>query len=160
MKNLLYLAASTLTAFVHAADTPPIVGLWMMGQSLCDGSESLPVVSTEDSKWGNRMFELGVRTWLAKDNSATQEKRADKWSPISHASADDPPAILITTKEDKPPVKGEPQKDPTHSAVLGLMLQDTLKPLGVECVLRHPFDGKPETAMQEVLLDRLIETSP
>jgi hypothetical protein len=77
MKNLLYLAASTLTAFVHAADTPPIVGLWMMGQSLCDGSESLPVVSTEGSKWGNRMFDLGVRTWLSKDNSATPEKRAD-----------------------------------------------------------------------------------
>jgi hypothetical protein len=34
----------------------------------------------------------------------------------------------LTTKEDKPPVKGEPQKDPTHSAVLGLMLQDALNP--------------------------------
>lgn len=75
-----------------------------------------------------------------------------EWSPISHASADDPFAVLLTTKEDKPPVKGEPQKDPTHSAVLGLMLQDSLKPLGVKCVVRHPLDGKPETTMQEVLM--------
>lgn len=68
-----------------------------------------------------------------------------KWSPISHASADDPPATLITTKEDKPPVKGEPQADPTHSAVLGLMLQDTLALLSAPCEVQHPFDGKPMT---------------
>ncbi len=54
-----------------------ISGIWMMGQSLCDGSESLPVVSAEGSKWGNVMFQRGVRTWLAKDNSATPEKRPD-----------------------------------------------------------------------------------
>ena len=54
-----------------------ISGIWMMGQSLGDGSESLPVVSSEGSKWGNVMFERGVRTWLAKDNSATPEKRPD-----------------------------------------------------------------------------------
>jgi hypothetical protein len=54
-----------------------ISGIWMMGQSLGDGSESLPVVSTEGSKWGNLMFQRGVRTWLAKDNSATPEKRAE-----------------------------------------------------------------------------------
>ena len=54
-----------------------ISGIWMMGQSLGDGSESLPVVSTESSTWGNLMFQRGVRTWLAKDNSATPEKRPD-----------------------------------------------------------------------------------
>lgn len=50
-------------------------GIWMMGQSLCDGSESLPVVSEKGSAWGNLMFQRGVRTWLAKDNSATPENR-------------------------------------------------------------------------------------
>ena len=50
-------------------------GIWMMGQSLCDGSESLPVVSEKGSAWGNLMFQRGVRTWLPKDNSATPEKR-------------------------------------------------------------------------------------
>lgn len=63
-----------------------------------------------------------------------------EWSPMSHAGADDPPAIILTTKEDKPPVKGEPQKDPAHSAVLGLMLQSVLEPLGVKCEVRHPLD--------------------
>ena len=53
-----------------------IGGIWMMGQSLCDGSESLPVVSDQGSAWGNLMFQRGVRTWLAKDNSAMPEKRA------------------------------------------------------------------------------------
>lgn len=48
----------------------------MMGQSLCDGSESLPVVSATDTRWGNLMFQRGVRTWLAKDNGATPEKRS------------------------------------------------------------------------------------
>lgn len=81
-----------------------------------------------------------------------------EWSPISHASADDPFAVILTTKEDMPPVKGEPQKDPTHSAVLGLMLQDTLKPLGVKCEVRHPLDGKPETTMQEVLMQHLTSS--
>jgi len=77
------------------------------------------------------------------------------YSPLSHASADDPPAFILCTKDDKPPVKGEPQTDATHSAVLGLMLQDTLKPLGVECEVRHPLDGKPATTMQELLLHHL-----
>jgi hypothetical protein len=72
MNGVLLLCLLGVPAF--AAD---ISGLWMMGQSLCDGSESLPVVSTKDSRWGNLMFERGVRTWLAKDNSGTPEKRAD-----------------------------------------------------------------------------------
>ena len=58
---------------LHAAD---ISGIWMMGQSLGDGSESLPVVSEKGSAWGNLMFQRGVRTWLAQDNAATPEKRA------------------------------------------------------------------------------------
>src|SRR5205814_2135475 len=66
-----------------------------------------------------------------------------RYSPIAHASADDPPAFIVCPKQDKPPVKGEPQTDPAHSAVLGLMLQDTLKPLGVKCELRYENDGLP-----------------
>lgn len=70
MNRLLLLCLFGVPAF--AAD---ISGIWMMGQSLGDGSESLPVVSEKGSAFGNLMFELGVRTWLAKDNSATPEKR-------------------------------------------------------------------------------------
>jgi hypothetical protein len=40
------------------------------------------------------------------------------------------------------------------------MLQDTLRPLGVKCEVRHPFDGKPETTMQEVLMQQLTAQKP
>ncbi len=75
---------------------------------------------------------------------------------FAHASADDPPAFIVCAKQDKPPVKGEPQTDPTHTAVLGLMLQDTLKPLGVKCELRYQNDGLPgEASIQESLMHAL-----
>ena len=50
-----------------ASDRPliqrDIVGLWLMGQSLCEGAESLPIVTHSDGDWGNYMFQRGVRTW-------------------------------------------------------------------------------------------------
>ena len=54
---------------------PSISGIWLMGQSLCDGSESLPVVTSEDSGWGNLAFERGVRTWLPNDHPSMPEQR-------------------------------------------------------------------------------------
>lgn len=54
-----------------------IAGLWLMGQSLCDGSESLPIVTTTDPGWGNLAFKRGVRTWTQADHGATPEKRAN-----------------------------------------------------------------------------------
>jgi hypothetical protein len=54
----------------------PIVGLWLMGQSLCEGAESLPIVSTADSGWGNYAFRRGVRTWVQRDHGAQPELRA------------------------------------------------------------------------------------
>jgi acetyl esterase/lipase len=56
--------------------TPSIVGLWLMGQSLCDGSESLPLVTPTDTGWGNLAFKRGVRTWNYGDHAATPEGRA------------------------------------------------------------------------------------
>jgi len=54
----------------------PIVGLWLMGQSLCEGAESLPIVSTTDSGWGNYAFRRGVRTWSQGNHGAQPELRA------------------------------------------------------------------------------------
>ena len=54
---------------------PSVVGFWLMGQSLCDGSESLPLVSPEDAGWGNLSFRRGVRTWLPNAEAATPQKR-------------------------------------------------------------------------------------
>jgi acetyl esterase/lipase len=60
-----------------------------------------------------------------------------EYSPLDHASADDPP-LWLSYSQDTPAVKGEEQKDPTHSAVFGLMLEERLKPLGVEIVVTCP----------------------
>ncbi|QDT34853.1 phosphate ABC transporter substrate-binding protein [Thalassoglobus polymorphus] len=63
-----------------------IVGLWMMGQSLCEGAESLPVVTPTDQGWGNYRFKRGVRTWMYGDHCQTPEDRSEeqfKFVPLS-----------------------------------------------------------------------------
>ena len=76
--SLAVIGASLLMISSNAVEVKPgesIAGIWLMGQSLCDGSESLPVVTAVDTGWGNYAFLRGVRTWLPRDNSATPEKR-------------------------------------------------------------------------------------
>ena len=46
-----------------------------MGQSLCEGSQSLPIVTSQDSGHGNYSFRRGVRTWIPRDHSADPEHR-------------------------------------------------------------------------------------
>jgi acetyl esterase/lipase len=60
-----------------------------------------------------------------------------EYSPLEHASKDDPP-LYLQYAQNNVAVKGEPQTDPTHSAVFGLMLEERLKPLGVEMILTYP----------------------
>lgn len=60
-----------------AGSDKAILGLWLMGQSLCDGSESLPLVTPHDTGWGNLRFQRGVRTWVYGDYGAEPEKRKD-----------------------------------------------------------------------------------
>jgi len=62
-----------------------------------------------------------------------------EYSPIEHVSKDDPPMILLFTG-DKKVVKGEPQADPTHSPLLGKMLQEKAEPLGVKVVVSYPAE--------------------
>jgi hypothetical protein len=79
-----------------------------------------------------------------------------EYSALGHASADDPPVFLDYPSQDKPPVKGEPQKDPTHSAVLGLLLKEKLDPLGVEARLSYPGHEDPDYAsVTDFLIARL-----
>lgn len=75
MPRLPRLAALLLAALPAAAEDPPLLGLWLMGQSLCDGSESLPLVTPEDTGWGNLAFQRGVRTWLPQDHPAAPQLR-------------------------------------------------------------------------------------
>ena len=58
-----------------------IVGLWLMGQSLCEGAESLPLVTPTDGGSGNLMFQRGVRTWsYGKFCDKPQERPAQQFS--------------------------------------------------------------------------------
>jgi hypothetical protein len=60
-----------------------------------------------------------------------------EYSPIEHASKDDPP-IGLYYGGDKDAKKGDSPKDPTHSPVLGMLLAEKLKKLGVDVVLSYP----------------------
>jgi acetyl esterase/lipase len=61
-----------------------------------------------------------------------------EYSPIELASKDDPPIFMVYPSQRIPPVVGEKQTDPTHSAVLGIKLAEKLKAAGVEVVLVYP----------------------
>lgn len=61
---------------LRAEEAPDLVGIWMMGQSLGDGSESLPLVTPRETGWGNLAFQRGVRTWLPGAEAAKPESRA------------------------------------------------------------------------------------
>jgi hypothetical protein len=65
------------TGVMAQSSGPPLQGLWLMGQSLCEGSESLPLVTTAPSKWGNWSFRCGVRTWDRGPLAATPAARPD-----------------------------------------------------------------------------------
>jgi acetyl esterase/lipase len=79
-----------------------------------------------------------------------------RFSPIEFASSDDPPVFMEFPTQDKQPVPGEPQTDPNHSAVSGLMLERKLQALGVTVELRYRDDGRTGHAnVQEFLTHRL-----
>ncbi len=67
-----------------------------------------------------------------------------EYSPIELATKDDPPLYLDYPNQKTPPVFGEKQTDPTHSALYGLKLEAKLTPLGVECVVAYPAGRKDE----------------
>jgi hypothetical protein len=88
VKHILLLVAAVALPATHCfcdeTPNPPldrlvlkkqIVGMWMMGQSLCDGSESLPIVTPSDSGWGNYRFKRGVRTWVYGDHCDNPAER-------------------------------------------------------------------------------------
>jgi acetyl esterase/lipase len=79
-----------------------------------------------------------------------------RYSPYELVSADDPPVFLEYPSQDKAPVAGEPQTDPSHTAVFGVKLQERIRAVGGNCELQYP--GAPATehaSLQEFLIDRL-----
>jgi acetyl esterase/lipase len=79
-----------------------------------------------------------------------------EYSPYEHAGPGDPPVFLDYPAQDKPARLGEEQRDPTHSAVMGLTLQEKLRSSGDEAHLSYPGQKDPEYAsITEFLIAKL-----
>lgn len=62
----------------------------------------------------------------------------NEYSPLSHVGPGDPPVFLEFPSQKKPAVKGEPQDDPTHSALLGMILMEKIVANDLEGILVYP----------------------
>jgi acetyl esterase/lipase len=82
-----------------------------------------------------------------------------EYSPYEHAGAGDPPVFLDYPAQDKPARLGETQRDPTHSAVLGLPLVEKLQEAGVEAHLAYPSHKDPVYASMTDFLIAKLKTS-
>jgi acetyl esterase/lipase len=90
------------------------------------------------------------------DNREKVLKWIKEYSPIEHVTKDDPPIFLEYPNQKIPPVLGEKQTDPTHSAIMGLKLADKLKAVGVEVILVYPGQDHPQYRNSTAyLIDRL-----
>lgn len=97
-------------------------------------------------RYGGHAFGFAGGGGAGRDSQFQQfyDHRADvldwikEYSPISHVGPGDPPVYLNYPAQDKPPVKGEEQKDPTHTALLGLILEEKLRAEGDEVHLVYP----------------------
>jgi len=115
-----------------------------------------------NARYGGHAF--GVRTSQNRDGAFSRflESREkllrwiEEYSPITHVSKDDPPVFLEYPAQKKPPVKGEPQDDPTHSALLGMILVERLKSAEIEHVLVYPGHGHEKyRTSADFLIERL-----
>ena len=95
-------------------------------------------------KYGGHAF--GIRPKDKRDGAFQQFFEArekllpwiTEYSPISHVTKDDPPIFLEYGGKGNAPVKGNEPADPTHSALLGMILMEKLKSAGVEGILVYP----------------------
>jgi len=84
-----------------------------------------------------------------------------EYSPYEHAGPGDPPVFLDYPSQDKTARVGEEQRDPTHSAVMGLTLQEKLRASGVEARLSYPGHQDPDYASPtEFLIAKLKARRP
>lgn len=61
-----------------------------------------------------------------------------EYSPIELVTKDDPPIYLDYPRQAKPPMVGQTEADPTHSAMYGVKLAEKLQAAGVEAVVSYP----------------------
>jgi len=95
--------------------------------------------------------------WLAARDRLLPVIR--EYSPIEHASADDPP-LWLYYGETVQVAKGDAPADPTHTSLFGLMLRERLGPLGVPVVVttRARPEG-PHRTLTDALIASLTNTS-
>jgi acetyl esterase/lipase len=120
-------------------------------------------------RYGGHAFGFTGSGGAGRDSQFQQfyDHRADvlewikEYSPYAHVGPGDPPVFLDYPAQDKPPVKGEDQKDPTHTAVLGLLLEEKLKAEGDEVHLAYPGHKDPEYAsISDFLIAKLKRPKP
>lgn len=106
-------------------------------------------------------YRYGAHAFNLKNLDEVAKKRDEimawikEYSPLSHVTKDDPPIAMFYGGE-KNPKKGDSPKDPTHSALLGKLLQEKLNEVGVDCVLVYPGNPSPEYRnAYDYLIDRL-----
>jgi acetyl esterase/lipase len=91
------------------------------------------------------------------DNRDKVLKWIKEYSPIEHVTKDDPP-IGLFYGGDKDAKVGDSPKDPTHSPILGIKLEEKLKAAGVEVILVYP--GRPSEKYKssaDYLIDHLTQ---
>jgi len=104
-------------------------------------------------RYGAHAF--GLRNFQSLiDNREKVLEWIQEYSPIQHVSKDDPPIALFYRGE--VPVVGASPKDPTHSGIMGVKLEERLKAVKVDVVLVHPGRKHPQYRNSvEYLIDRL-----
>jgi acetyl esterase len=78
-------------------------------------------------------------------------------SPITHATAGDPPVILFYTEPNEPlPADARPGQG-IHHPRFGAVLRSKVAPMGIECIVRHardfPVQDDPEEAMSREMVE-------
>jgi acetyl esterase/lipase len=72
-----------------------------------------------------------------------------EYSPLELLSKDDPPLYLDYPNQKTPPVLGQKEPDPTHSALYGIKFAEKARALGLECVVAYPA-GAPDATYGSV----------
>jgi acetyl esterase/lipase len=86
------------------------------------------------SKYGGHAFGMdSIDQFLAKRDSLLT--KINEYSPIALLTKDDPDTYLFFPIV---PQLGKVEKDPTHSAVYGVKLEERCKEIGVKCELVYP----------------------
>lgn len=107
-------------------------------------------------------YRYGAHAFGLPNLEVVLEKREEilpwikEYSPIEHVSKDDPPLALFYGGEE--PVVGSSPKDPTHSGVMGLKLEERLKTVEGDVVFVAPGHPHPQYKnTTEYLIDRLLK---